>query len=82
MHWLKAANVAYVQHITARLSILEQQASLALCNAAYKFWVVVVAVADCLLLPPTRQGTSCGVLVPLGGSLAMAIATHLQGWVC
>ena len=81
MHWLKAVSIAYVQHIVAPLSIQEQQASFALHNAAEKSWVVAVAAADRLLLLPTRQGTSCGVLVPLGGPLAMVLATHLQGWV-
>ena len=81
MHWLKAANIAYVQCIMAQLTIQEQQASLALCNAVRKSRVVLVAVADRLLLLPIRQGTSRGVLVPLGEPLAMVIATHLQGWV-
>ena len=79
-HQLKAANIAYVQHIAAQLSLQEQQANLALRNAAHKSQFAAVAVADRLLLLLTRQGSSRGALVPLWGPLAMAVATHLQGW--
>ena len=59
----------------------EQQVSFVLCKAAYESQIALVAVADHLLLLTAKQGTSRGLMVPLGGPFAPAVAKHLYGWV-